>query len=742
MSTPTRTDAKPARAAKPTKPAATTATATTNTDTATVTPASAVAAPARVPSGYAPIEQFFGDRDASAAARTWSAARMSLRIQRDPQLLLSIAIALPVLAVEGASELVLPWLAVVIPVAFVALQVGLTAWRTAPEWLATVRLGLSLLFVGVSNAFLDPSGTWPLSALAVPVVALAASRGGLGSITIGLAGMATILLPLSFPGGTDGTARQETLALAMAAVVVAVGSRRVVASLERSSLRLRSANHRDRRHARQLAAVESVGRLLAREGPTAQTLDNVMGLLEGTFGYRYPSVYVWDGFALQLGAQRNYRFPIQTVTPDKGIIGRIVRTQQPILLPDARKDPDFLSGDPDVVSEIGIPLVADGDLLGVLNVESSGEHRLDDDDFATMQIVGDRLAAALALGRERQKLTERAALLDRLTTFATVLGSSLDPSTLDDDAAEGASAVIPADTTVIVNIDEETGKYRITAVHGGDRSVIGQPIAIGEGVSGRSIKSRNVIVDDHLDRSRFPRSVRDVNLPDALAAMAAPMVIADEVVGAVTWLRSDLTKVFTVQEQEIAGLLAGRVGFALINARLHQKTADAAITDPLTGIHNRRHFDAALEREDAVRRRVPAERRRMRAAIIFDLDYFGKVNKRFGHQIGDRVLRVFADTLRSRVRAADLVARYGGEEFVVILENASREEAHGIAEAVRKDFALQVVETGTGEQLRSTVSAGCAQLEAWEVEASLLLERADVALAMAKAGGRDQVVAA
>ena len=58
--------------------------------------------------------------------------------------------------------------------------------------------------------------------------------------------------------------------------------------------------------------------------------------------------------------------------------------------------------------------------LGVLNVETSGEHRLDEDDFATMQIVADRLAAALALGRERQKLTERAALLDRLTTFGTV----------------------------------------------------------------------------------------------------------------------------------------------------------------------------------------------------------------------------------------------------------------------------------------------------------------------------------
>jgi diguanylate cyclase (GGDEF)-like protein len=88
------------------------------------------------------------------------------------------------------------------------------------------------------------------------------------------------------------------------------------------------------------------------------------------------------------------------------------------------------------------------------------------------------------------------------------------------------------------------------------------------------------------------------------------------------------------------------------------------------------------------------------------------------------------------------VARYGGEEFVVILENASREDAMEIAEDVRLAFAKQRVETGTGDRLATTVSAGCATLEQWEVEASLLLERADVALAMAKAGGRNQVVAA
>jgi diguanylate cyclase (GGDEF)-like protein len=709
--------------------------------TSIAAPNAANAATDRHPeTSFAPVEAFARERG-GRSTRSWTFARIALRLRGDSQLLLAVAIAIPVLAVESSSQVVMPWLAVAIPLGFVGVQVALTTWRRAPEWLGTARLALSLAFVVAANAWLDPTATWPLAALAIPVVALAASSGGAGPLAVVVAGMGVLLFPLTL-SGAGPAARPEILALAMAAAAVALGSRRVVANLERSTIRLRQANQRGRRHARQLATVESVGRLLAREGPTPAALDSIMGVLEGTFGYRYPSVYVWDGHALQLGAQRNYRFPIQTVTPDRGVLGRMVRTGEPAFLPDARSDPDFLSADPDVVSEIGIPLKGDGELLGILNVETSGDHKLDEGDFATMQIVGDRLAAALALGRERQKLTERAALLDRFTTFATELHSSIDAPSMVDDVTAGAARVIPADIVVLVMQEEGAGRYLIAGVIGSPADVVGSVIRPGEGISGQAISLGEVVVSERLERDRYPRAVSDVELPDALAAMSAPMRVGDDISGAVTWLRSDLRATFTAQEREVADLLAGRVGLSFANARLHERMRNAAITDPLTGMHNRRHFDAALDREDAVRRRVPAQQRRMRSAILFDLDHFGRVNKRYGHRVGDRVLRLFADTLRSRARAGDIVARYGGEEFVVILENASREDAAAIADQVRIAFSAQSVDTGAGEALTTTVSAGCSTLEAWEVEGSLLLERADVALAMAKAGGRDQVVAA
>jgi len=173
-------------------------------------------APTHVGGRFGPIEYFFRNEGGSAAARTRRSARLTLRLARDPQFLLAIAIALPVLAVEGSYQLALPWLAVAVPLGYVGLQLLLTAWRTPPDWLAPLRLALALAFIVVANAWLDPTGTWPLSALAVPVVALAASRGDIPSVAVALAGMAAILVPLAVPNADPGS-RQQTLSLAAGA---------------------------------------------------------------------------------------------------------------------------------------------------------------------------------------------------------------------------------------------------------------------------------------------------------------------------------------------------------------------------------------------------------------------------------------------------------------------------------------------------------------------------------------------
>ena len=705
--------------------------------------------PASVPR-YPPLEQFFGPPatfGAKSRRRALMPARFIARMRRDAIFLLAIAIALPVLAMEALTGEEPRLVAVAFPVVFAAVQLALAVVPRAPRWWPLVRLGASLVFVLLANVAVDQSGTWPLNALMIPVVGLAAAIGGRGALALAAVAVATSLLPLTTTA-LDPNVRREAIAIAMAAVVVGIGSRRIVRTLERAADRLRRANARDRRRARQLGAVEAVGRLLAREGPTRDGLERVMALLEETFGFKYPSVYTWDGSILRLGAQRNYRYPIETLPPDRGVMGRVVRTREAEFLPDARSDPDFQSGDPRVVSEISVPLESDGEFLGILNVETDGGQRLDEDDFATMLLVGDRLAASIALGRERQKLTERTALLDRLTTFESSLNGSLDPQTIHHHVIRGTTTVVPADMVVLVLRqadgigDGDGGEFRTIAVEGGDERVIGARILLGEGITGRALESAALVVDDHLERSNFPRATAKARIADVVAAMSVPLSHDEIVVGAMSWFREDTTKVFTAQEQEVATLLANRVVLALANATLHQEVQEAAITDALTGLHNRRHFDASVAHADALRARLAVGDRRERSAILFDLDHFGAINKRHGHQVGDQILRTFADVLRSRVRASDLVARYGGEEFVVILDGASRDEATRLADEIRIAFRQDSIDAADSGLPITTVSGGCAALDRIETSGAVLIERADVGLAMAKSAGRDQVVAA
>ena len=224
--------------------------------------------------------------------------------------------------------------------------------------------------------------------------------------------------------------------------------------------------------------------------------------------------------------------------------------------------------------------------------------------------------------------------------------------------------------------------------------------------------------------------------------MGLPLVRDRVVVGALTIGRTTGDAAFTELELEGIQLLASSAALAVGNAFLHAEVGELAVRDPLTGLYNRRHFDEALDRLLATHRRERLGGWRPLSAIVFDLDQFGRFNKEHGHQVGDQVLRIFADVLTARFRASDLVARLGGEEFIAVLDGADREAAVAHADEVRELLALRTIRSEDGTELKVTVSAGCAELDRADPTRTGLLRTTDVALFMAKRAGRDRVVAA
>ncbi|PDT35444.1 GGDEF domain-containing protein [Rhizobium sp. M10] len=188
------------------------------------------------------------------------------------------------------------------------------------------------------------------------------------------------------------------------------------------------------------------------------------------------------------------------------------------------------------------------------------------------------------------------------------------------------------------------------------------------------------------------------------------------------------------EDLSLAVCIAGMTGIGALSLALHQWRLAArhrleAITDPLTGLLNRRAiFDQYGTRPMGS----------TTAVIVFDIDHFKSVNDRFGHAAGDRVLTVFAEQLQASCHAGDTAARLGGEEFALVLKEIMPGRAELTAERIRRAFEAREIDID-GQMLKCTVSIGVAPGRAQMLDFDTMLSAADKALYAAKRGGRNRV---
>jgi diguanylate cyclase len=168
-----------------------------------------------------------------------------------------------------------------------------------------------------------------------------------------------------------------------------------------------------------------------------------------------------------------------------------------------------------------------------------------------------------------------------------------------------------------------------------------------------------------------------------------------------------------------------------------EATRRESLTDPLTGLANRKQFEESLHNlvEESVAERTPA------SLIVIDVDSFKRFNDLYGHLTGDQVLRLVGAVMRENVAAGVTLARFGGEEFAILLPGLGRLQARAIAEKVRTSvMTRELVKRTTGEALgKVTISLGVAAVRPSDTAVSLL-ERADQCMFRAKREGRNRTV--
>ncbi len=245
------------------------------------------------------------------------------------------------------------------------------------------------------------------------------------------------------------------------------------------------------------------------------------------------------------------------------------------------------------------------------------------------------------------------------------------------------------------------------------------------------ITKQPVVISDTFNDPRWKRFQLDMNPVRSWCGF--PLIVHGEVIG---FMGLDKLEPGFYQDEHIEYLqiFASQAALALGNAYLFEEMRQMAGKDPLTGVSNRRAF---FERAQEEHRRACRYKTTF-SILMLDIDYFKRVNDRYGHTAGDQVLQHIARLCAQSLREIDRFGRYGGEEFIALLPQTGHEAALVTAERLRSLVEQAVIPVEAGE-IRCTVSVGMATFLGDCESLEGLLERADQALYRAKRAGRNRV---
>ncbi len=251
-------------------------------------------------------------------------------------------------------------------------------------------------------------------------------------------------------------------------------------------------------------------------------------------------------------------------------------------------------------------------------------------------------------------------------------------------------------------------------------------------ITGSAVLRAEVVCPDFRDPQLQKSVMPGTPESDSEALLVAPLLVGDAVVGTLNVWREDENPMFLPEEALLLRRFASLAAMAYANSAQREQLRAQALTDDLTRLFNRRHFEHCLS--EALR--DEHDRGGPTSLVYFDLDAFKSINDSFGHGAGDHVLREFAELLGSQIREGDIACRTGGEEFCVVLPRTSRAQAERLARRVVG--AVRAARLGPRGDL--TVSAGVATSPRSDEDREQLVRQADDHLLRAKRAGRDRVV--
>ncbi len=434
---------------------------------------------------------------------------------------------------------------------------------------------------------------------------------------------------------------------------------------------------------------------------------------------------------------KEVRFPPHEITLTQVVLER----GEPLIVQDYPESPYALTSIANVFSSrsiLAIPLIADQHKLGAAMIAFNDLHEFTESEIALGQQVGQQIGLAILKTHLLDTTRQRAIEAETLQEAGAAVVATLKLDEAIQRILEQLNRVVPYDSA------------SVQLLHGDELEIVGQfgfanpEEVLGYRFSIHADNPNSIVIhtmQPHVlgDAPRAYEPFRHPPHNHIRGWMGVPLIVQDRIIGMLA-LDSRKPNQFTPEHVRMASAFAAHVAIALENARLYEDTHRLAITDPLIGIFNRRHFMELARREHqrALRYQRPL------SIIMMDLDHFKRVNDTYGHLIGDQVLRATALLCQDHLRETDIIGRYGGEEFVMLLPETSDEPHENstslkVAERLRRVIAHTPIKTSRGD-IPITASLGIVDLTPAGEDIEILLDRADQALYIAKQTGRNRVV--
>lgn len=458
-----------------------------------------------------------------------------------------------------------------------------------------------------------------------------------------------------------------------------------------------------------------------------EVLNQVLAIVRDYFRLQSGSILLLDEATQELRVRAHFGAELSPnhkhIPFGEGVTGIAAKARRPICSKDVTVDPRYIKNSETTRSELAIPLLVGDAVVGVLDCQSDTPDFFDNDTVDLLTLFATQASIGLQNAKLYSMLQRRAAQLEAINAIAKRTTVELDLMELLDRLCTQLPQSFPVEQVAIFLRDEE-GDLILRAQAGTLHSElkIGDPLP--KSLAGTAAEGPQPFCSD-------PASRPDTCFPDAREEVYLPLVSFGESIGLLVCCTTQ-PNAFLSNDIQALESVADILATATQNARYVDRVRQLAYRDGLTGVFNRRYFESRFVDEVTRAGRYGGGV----SVLMIDIDHFKKINDKFGHMLGDDVLRSISSVFVHQLRKIDVVCRYGGEEFAVILPATQGVNAASVAEKLRRTVASSEVH---GIPFPVTVSIGVAEFPGNGESRDDIVRAADAALYEAKAAGRNRV---